>query len=144
MKHLSNHDTLIERLQSEYGVCDSAIAWFNSYLRNRDQKVIIGDAFSGAVSLETGVPQGSGGGPGAYTRYTRNLGTLIRELMLLFHLFADDTQLYQSVDPKSKDSQIRGRDQIENGIGEIGKWMNRNKLKLNKEKTEFIMIGSTQ
>ena len=139
-----NHDTLIERLQKDYGICDSAITWFTSYLRNRDQKVIIGDAFSRTVALETGVPQGSGGGPGAYTRYTRNLGTLIRELMLLFHLFADDSQLYKSVDPRSRVSQMHGREQIENGIEEIGKWMNRNKLKLNKDKTEFIMIGTSQ
>ena len=139
-----NHDILITRLQRDYGVSGSAIKWFNSYLRNRDQKVMIGDVFSDAVALETGVPQGSGGGPGAYTRYTRNLGTIIRNLMLLFHLFADDTQLYRSVDPNSKSSQISAREQIENGIGTIGKWMNQNKLKLNKDKTEFIMIGSSQ
>ena len=89
-------------------------------------------------------PQGVGRWPGAYTRYTRSLGALIRDLMLLFHLFADDSQLYRSLDPCSISSQIHAREQIENGIVEIGKWMNRNKLKLNKEKTEFIMIGSAQ
>ena len=139
-----NHDILIERLQRDYGISDTAAKWFNSYLRDRDQKVVIGDAFSGAVALETGVPQGSGGGPGAYTRYTRNLGTIIRDLMLLFHLFADDTQLYQSVDPGSIISQNNGRERMENGISEIGNWMNRNRLKLNKEKTEFLMIGTSQ
>ena len=33
---------------------------------------------------------------------------------------------------------------MQNGIYEIGKWMNRNRLKLNQDKTEFIMIGSEQ
>ena len=57
-----NHDILIERLQRDYGISDTAAKWFNSYLRDRDQKVVIGDAFSGAVALKTGVSQGSGDG----------------------------------------------------------------------------------
>ena len=37
-----NHDTLIKLLRKDYGICDSAITLFNSYLHNRNQKVIIG------------------------------------------------------------------------------------------------------
>ena len=139
-----NHDILIQRLQQDYGITDTTIAWFNSYLRERDQRVKIGDSMSDPVLLDFGVPQGSGSGPGAYTRYTRNLGALIRELLLLFHLFADDAQLFQSVNPNSAQNQLEVREQMQNGIYEIGKWMNRNRLKLNQDKTEFIMIGSAQ
>ena len=96
-----NHDILIQRLQQDYGITDTAIAWFNSHLRERDQRVKIGDSISDPVLLDIGVPQGSGSGPGAYTRYTRNFGALIRALLLLLHLFADYAQLFQSVNPNS-------------------------------------------
>ena len=61
-----NHDILIQRLQKDYGITDTDIAWFNSYLRDRDQRLKIGDSISDPVILDIGVPEGSGSGPGAY------------------------------------------------------------------------------
>ena len=52
-----NHDILIARLRKDYDLSDSVIKWFDSYLRDRDQKVMIGDAFSDGVALESGPPK---------------------------------------------------------------------------------------
>ena len=49
---------LIQRLRDDYGIDDYAIAWFESYLNDRDQIVKIGESLSEPVALETGVPQG--------------------------------------------------------------------------------------
>ena len=54
-----DHNILIRRLKTEYGVEGVALNWFKSYLSNRSYKVKVNDTFSDAKSLAFGVPQGS-------------------------------------------------------------------------------------
>ena len=75
-------------------------------------------------------------------KYTRELGSIIGDLMILFHFFADDSKLFKEINPNSIQDQIEGRKQLENEIETAGRWMNTNKLKLNESKTEFLMIGT--
>ena len=58
------------------------------------------------------------------------------------HSYADDTQLYMSFKPIHDADQTIAR--IESCICEIREWMTENFLKLNDDKTEFILIGSIQ
>ena len=90
------------------------------------------------------MPQGSGAGPWGYTKYTGPLGAVIRLLLILFHMFADDTQLYKSLNPRSLVSQHSVKNDMESCISAVSKWMTQNKLKLNDEKTEFMIIGTKQ
>ena len=64
---------------------------------------------------------------------------IIRKYDLNFHLYADDTQVYIAFDPTEAHNFV-GR--IETCISEIKKWMNRNYLKLNDDKTEVILFGT--
>ena len=139
-----NHSILIDKLNHDYGISDIALAWFQPYLANCEQKIQIGESLSDPVCLNTGVLQGSGSGPGQYTRCTRELGSVMRDLLILFHFFfaEDSAQLYNGIDPNSITDQLESRKQLENGAELVGCWMNKNKLKLNKSKTEFIMIGT--
>ena len=137
-----NHAILLSRLKSDFGISGSALAWFRSYLENRTQRVKIRDSLSDPVTLETGFPQGSGWGPQAYSKYVGPLGNLLRLLEVLFHLFADDTQLWKTLDPNNLDTQITAIEKMETSICDISAWMTTNKLKLNETKTEFIMFGT--
>ena len=59
-----DHGILLNRLSRYFGLSDSALAWFRSYLSGRTQSVQIENFTSSAASLPCGVPQGSVlGGP---------------------------------------------------------------------------------
>ena len=64
-----SHDTLLDRLQREFGVTGTALSWIQSYLNNRSQFVKLGHHQSPAVSLNVGVRQGSVLGPLLFAVY---------------------------------------------------------------------------
>ena len=137
-----NHHILLSRLETQYHISGSALTWFRSYLQNRRQRIKINDSLSEPVDLVTGFPQGSGWGPQAYSKYVGPLGDLLRLLQILYHLFADDTQLLKPMDPTSSDSQFQAFSFLENSISKVASWMTQNKLKMNESKTEFIVFGT--
>ena len=77
-----------------------------------------------------------------YTIYTLPLGDILREAGMLYHLCADDTQLYLSFEFDEPSSQIECLNKLQICVSKIKKWMTANKLKLNDEKTEVIIITS--
>ena len=60
----------------------------------------------------------------------------------MYHLYADDTQLYVSFDQSDPTSVIDSQNRISDCVAEVKRWMALNKLKLNTDKTEVIMISS--
>ena len=61
----------------------------------------------------------------------------------MFHIYAEDTQIYLPVKPHQMDAAAAfGR--IEAYVAEIRAWMGSNFLKLNDDKTEVITFGSAQ
>ena len=57
------------------------------------------------------------------------------------HLYADDTQIYLDLDSRNFDSSIT---ELTTCPDVVQAWMGNNKLKLNPDKTEFIVIGDDQ
>ena len=100
-----NHYILLERLDRTLGICGDALVWFASYLSGREMTVKVNYAYSAARILDCYVPQESWLGPRLYSDYVLPLGTLIQFCMLLFHGYADETQLIKST-KLSKDAQI--------------------------------------
>ena len=91
-----NHAILISRLSNRFGVKGTALAWFKSYLTSRQQFVNVEEGMSSRRPLLRGVPQGSLLGPLLYLVYTAPIADIIKKHALLYHLYADDTQLYIS------------------------------------------------
>jgi hypothetical protein len=137
-----NHQVLLERLNKTLKVSGHALQWFKSYLDNRTVQVCVEGSYSEKETTDCAVPQGSFLGPRMYSDYTQPLGNLIRILLLLFHMYADDTQLLKLFKPASKQDQDESIVDLQSGIDIIATWMKNNKLKLNEEKTEFLVIAS--
>lgn len=136
------HDVLLMRLQKRIGISGKVLDWFTSYLSNRTQYVKLGEATSKTECIKYGVPQGSVLGPVLFTIYTSPLGDLVKSLGVSYHLYADDTQLYLTFDATDTDSQEQCLTTLENCISAVRVWMARNFLKLNDDKTEFLIIGN--
>ena len=69
--------------------CDlvSVLGWFESYLSNRTQSVLVNDVQSAPSTLKYGVPQGSVLGLILFTMYTQPLGSVIQQLGATSHFF---------------------------------------------------------
>ena len=137
-----DHNILLNRLKHMFGITDVALDWFTSYLSNRSQKVSIASAYSVSRFLECCVPQGSVLGPQLYSQYTRPIGDIIQSSGLLFHLFADDSQLYKSATPSNVEQHLEAFDTVESCTRNLSGWMFDNKLKLNDDRTEFLLVRS--
>ena len=68
--------------------------WLESFLKNRRQRVRIGDEFSDYKLMDGGVPQGTTLAPLLFLIYINDIQNAAPELSRV--LFADDTTVYLS------------------------------------------------
>ena len=138
-----NHAVLIKKLKNFYGLGGNIIKWIESYLNKRSFKVSVNDKYSESCSLEIGVPQGSILGPLLFILYTKEIEKITEKYNFHVHLYADDSQLYFSFDPKSTDDEEQLLN-LKKCFAEIKSWMSKNFLKMNDDKTEILELHGLQ
>ena len=132
-----DHDILLNRLEKWVGLTGTVLHWFKSYLQDRDYFVSIGEHVSERNKMMCGVPQGSILGPLLFNIYMLPLAQIIEDHNILYHMYADDTQLYISVSPHDYGPLLS----LSKCIHQINEWMSQNFLQLNPDKTEVIVFG---
>ena len=128
-----------------YGVRDTALNWFKSYLFKRTQYVECNGSSSSIREIETGVPQGSIQGPLLLMIYMNDIHTVSDNLN--FILYADDTTL--SCPMCSFTRECNGDIElvsilINSELDKIADWLAVNKLSLNVQKTKFMIFHYRQ
>ena len=93
-----DHDILLARAHSHFGIDGKALYWLNAYLKDRTQTVSIDNNKATPSLLKYGVPQGSVLGPLLFTMYTAPVADIAERHGVNYHLYADDTQLYVPLD----------------------------------------------
>ena len=73
--------------------------------------------------------------------YTTPLSSLISGHAIPHHLYADDSQLYISFSSGNSAAALNG---LQSCLASVQSRMSTNKLKLNPDKTEFLLIGNEQ
>ena len=134
-----DHSILQERLEYSFGITGSALDWLISYLTNRTQRIVIGSVRSDEISLEFGVPQGSVLGRKLYCIFSKPIGEICKRHNMIYHCYADDTQVYLVIKPLDNLDNISTR--LERCMADISSWMRSNMLKLNEDKTELIVFA---
>ena len=70
---------ILKILESQFGVKDTVLKWFSSYLRPRSFKVCIADEYSDSQQLSFNMPHGSCSGANIFTCYCALINKVVPE-----------------------------------------------------------------
>ena len=132
------YQILLSCLETVFGICSTALQWFQSYLLDRNQCVVVNNSASSSSPVMFGVPQGSVLGPALFVLYTTPLSDIANH-SVNHQLFADDTQLQKSTPPNDMQSLTHD---LQSCTDDIKTGMSNNQLKLNEDKTEAILFST--
>jgi len=127
-----NHNILLGKL-SRLGIRGVASDWFSSYLRNRQQYVVIGDSSSAVAEVNIGVPQGSVLGPILFLIYINDMSNCSPRLKYVH--FADDTTAFHSADNVEQLML-----EVNGDLDMLFTWLQCNRLSLNISKTVYMLF----
>ena len=133
---LVDHKILLQKLEC-YSFDSNALTLFKSYLNNRQQSVHIGTTESKFNEIKSGVPQGSVLGTILFLLYINDLPLHVKHSQIA--LFADDTTIHGS--SKSLESI---EENMQKDLDNINKWCDENKMKINENKTNCMLLGTNQ
>lgn len=134
-----SHQTLLQRLQTEFGVTGTVLSWIKSYLTDRKQFIKLGQHKSPETKLEVGVPQGSVLGPLLFAVYGSPVADVIASHGVRHHQYADDTQLHLAMRANNTASGLSALDAC---TSDVKLWFMQNGLQLNPDKSEALIMGT--
>ena len=105
-------------------------------MTGRNPSVKIHGSLSFLLPLSFGVPQGSVVGPLVFILYTRPFSKLIFSFKNISHHW---TQIYITNNPQNATTAIP---ELQSCLESVQSWIDYSKLKLNPDKTKFIVFGS--
>ena len=124
------HARLLNKLEY-YGVRGSLLEWFESFLHNRTQQVVIEGRYSISCDITSGVPQGSVLGPALFLIYINDITTNIHSEL---RLFADDILIYRPIHSPS-DQKI-----LQDDLTTLIKWANEWQMDFNVSKCNILQV----
>jgi hypothetical protein len=135
-----DHAILIKALES-IGIKGAALRWFENYLSNRHQSVVINDEISPPRVLKTGVPQGSVLGPLLFIIYMLGIRDAITSHKFDYLIYADDIQIFTSTTTDELPATLK---RLEACVASVSHWLASRRLFLNGNKTELILLGQSR
>jgi hypothetical protein len=135
---LVNHSILLNKL-SVYGLSDTTIQFFKSYLSERKQCVIIDNEKSSDGDIIFGVPQGSILGPLLFNLFINDLPLNIDSKKVSTNLFADDA----TINTSNKNVNLISKE-LQTSLDETSNWCLNNHMILNPTKTKSMLITTRQ
>ena len=122
------HKILLKKCKA-YGINGSLLKWVEAFLKNRRQRVVMGEYVSTWLEIWSCVPQGSCLGLLLFLIYINDIPGIVRSNC---KLYADDSKLIKS---------IKYAEDLQNDLDLLVEWTNKWLMKLNKEKCKVMHIG---
>lgn len=85
---------LVSKLKA-FGIGDPLLKWFQSYLTERKQRVVVNGTYSAWTDVGSGVPQGSLLGPILFLLFVNDMPRVVENASLA--MFADDSKCYKVI-----------------------------------------------
>ena len=117
----------------------TAIAWIRSHLSDISQFVHMDSSCSTIVNYSCGVPQGSVLGPLLFVAYTAPMSTVAENFSVLYHQYADDTQIYVTL---LREDENETSVNLHNCLTAIHLWISQNGLVINPDKLEAVLLST--
>ena len=127
------HKGLLYKLQ-QLGIQGCLLKWFENYLSNRVQRVVINGHVSDWQSIFAGVPQGSVLGPLLFLVYINDITSVVNYCNI--RLFADDTCLFVSTNNHTEAAMFINQD-----LNHIEEWAKQWIVKFSPSKTESMVLS---
>ena len=127
------HPGLLHKLK-QFGVTGSLLSWFESYLFNRSQKVVLGGEESSILATNAGVPQGSILGPLLFLIFINDIVSIVENEIFLF---ADDSSLL-----KAFNNPTLAELSINKDLDNLSKWAKTWLVRFNPQKTVYMVISN--
>ena len=133
-----DHTILLHKLKY-YGLEQSTLRLFESYLKNRKQYTEIEESKSEILPLTIGVPQGSILGPLLFIIYINDFSESTKKFD--FIIYADDTTLSSTINSFNNEHRnVDTQTLINDELSKIIEWLNINKPSLNKNKSKYMIF----
>ena len=128
-----NHDVLLHKLKSEYGIDGVMLKFIVNYLQGRKQRVVIGGHQSELRSVNSGVPQGSIIGPLLFVLFINDMHKCVSPGTNIA-LYADDTKIWRKIE-SPEDHVI-----LQNDINALLRWSVLNKMNFHPDKCHVVKV----
>ena len=116
-----------------HGITGRVLKWIQDFLRDRQQRVVVGGAQSKSSSVTSGIPQGSVLGPLLFVLYINDLPDFVDNYI---RLFADDTKVF------SQSDNIEGTSTLQEDLDKLQDWSAKWLLRFHPEKCHVLKLGS--
>ena len=129
-----SHETLLRKLEINFGITGGLLEWIKSYLSERMQFTVLNGVALDLLPVTAGIPQGSVLAPTLFTLFTNDLPAAVRSGSLL--MYADDTSIFCV--GQSADFAIA---LLNKALQEVYRWYLVNRLRPNPGKSEVMIIS---
>jgi hypothetical protein len=130
-----NHDIILKKLKQQFGIDGTLLKFIMNYLKDRQQRVVIGGSQSGLKAVRSGVPQGSILGPLFFVLFINDICDCISDGTHIT-LYADDTKIWR---------RIVGWDDhaiLQQDIDALKNWADMNKMKFHPDKCKALCVSN--
>ena len=138
-----NHDLSLSIFKKKFGITDTALNWYDTYLQPRQMKVCVNNSYSEELNLKYGVPEGSCSRANYFVAYFSPIKEIINKSIQI-NGYTDNHSLHHKFNTNSSHEEIDTVVDLQLSVKNIANWMTSMRLKLNCDKTELILFRSRQ